>query len=96
MHQPAITHGSQQEGKLQIEAEHARTKIALRHRNRVPGPERHIVEDAAILAQGNFAFGAAIKVVKYRFWQSFPRDGPEVINANDARRSYSGFRHGMV
>jgi hypothetical protein len=52
----------------------------------VAGTERNVLERPAVLAERDLTFRAAIKVVENRLRQSSARDGPKVIDANDARR----------
>jgi hypothetical protein len=51
----------------------------------VPGPERDIVKDAAILAQGDFLVGSAVDVVKDNFRYAFARKAAQIGDADDTR-----------
>ena len=56
--------GREQEGQLEGRAEHGRVEIARRDGDSRPRAKRHIVEHAAVLAQRDFAVGAAVDVVE--------------------------------
>jgi len=64
MHKPAIPNGREHDRKRKIEAQNAGTHTAVRERDRMSRPKSYIVEDPAILAKRNFAFGAAIEIIK--------------------------------
>jgi hypothetical protein len=93
MHKTAIANWGQQERESEIEAQHACAQVTQRHRNGMARPESNIVEDAAIFAQRNFTFGAAIEVIEYRLRNSAARDGTEVLDAHNPGRCYRGFGH---
>src|ERR1700674_3496065 len=88
MHQAAIPHGRQQNGKSKVETEDARTQAAICHRNRVTWPEGDVVKDSAILPECNLAFGAAIKVVEHSLRQALAGDGTEVLDAHNPWRRH--------
>src|ERR1700691_294028 len=51
-------------------------------------PKSNVVEYAAILAESDFAFGAAIEIIKYRLRHSLAGDGAEILYANNSRRRH--------
>jgi hypothetical protein len=95
MHKAAVSDRSKQERKRKIEAQNARTQTAVRDRDRMPRSKRDVIKYPAILTQRDFAFGAAVEVVEYRFWHPLPGYGAEVFNTNNTGRRYSvrGSRH---
>jgi len=64
MHEPAIPNRCKHDRKREIETENGGTHTAVRERDRMSRPKSYIVEDPAILAKRNFAFGAAIEIIK--------------------------------
>jgi hypothetical protein len=88
MHQPAISDRREQDGKRKIEAENAGAQIAIREGNGVARAKSNVVEDAAVFAERNLTFGAAIEVVKYGLRHSLAGDGAEVLDANNPGRCH--------
>jgi hypothetical protein len=60
--------------------------------------EGDVLKDAAIFAEGDFAFGSAIEVIEDRFGDTALGDGAEVCDADYARRSDRalGSSHGAI
>jgi hypothetical protein len=67
-------------------------------RDRVAGTEGDVLIDAAIFAEGDLAFGAAIKVIEDGFGHAALGDGSEISDADDARRGdgTGGWRHARL
>jgi hypothetical protein len=84
MHEPAVSHGRQEKRQRKFPTQNPGSEIALRFDYRVTRPEGDIVEDPAVLPQGDFAFRAAIEVVKDCLRNSPLRCRSKIINANDA------------
>ena len=82
MHEPAVSDGREQERKSELEAKNRRAQAAVRNRYRMARAKSNVVEYPAILAEGDFAFGAAIEVIKHGLRNSFACDGPEIFDAN--------------
>ena len=61
-------------------------KSAIGERDRVARTEGNVVIDAAIFAQGDLAFGAAIKVIEDGLGHAALGDGAEIGDADDAGR----------
>jgi hypothetical protein len=55
----------------------------------MPRPKSYVVEYPAVFPERNFAFGAAVQVVKYGLRYSSARDRPEVLDAHNPWRSHS-------
>jgi hypothetical protein len=87
VHEPALANRSEQEGESEIEAKNACAKVTIGERYRVSGTKGDILIEAAILAKGDLAFGATIKVIEDGIGQTALCDGPEISDADDARRS---------
>ena len=85
MHQAAVAHRRQQRGERYVEAQDACPHLALGHRDRMTRPERDVIKDPAVLAQRDLAIRAAVQVIKHRFGQSTPRQGPEILHTDDPR-----------
>jgi hypothetical protein len=51
----------------------------------MPRPERDVIKEPAVLSQRDFAISAAVEVIKNRFGQSTPRQGPEILHTDDPR-----------
>src|SRR4051794_36187728 len=92
MHQPAITHRGEQSGKRYVETKHMRAHVAMDHRDGVPRTKGHIIEYAAVLAQGDFAVGPAIEVIEDGARQPPLGQWPKVRNTDDMRRSHRARR----
>jgi hypothetical protein len=95
MHQPAVANRGQQKRERKIKAEHAHVQVALAAGNGVPRTKRDVVENPAIFAKRDFAFGPAIEIVENRFWNSFAREGTKIVDANYIGRGNRplGFGH---
>ena len=85
MHQAAVAHRRQQRGERHVEAQDACPHLAIGHSNRMPRPERDVIKDPAVLSQRDFAISAAVQVIKNRFGQSTPCQGPEILHTDDPR-----------
>jgi hypothetical protein len=85
MHQAAVAHRSQQRGERHLNAQDACPHITIGHRDRMTRPERDVIKDPAILSKRDLAISAAVQVIKNRFRQSAPRQGPEIMNTDDPR-----------
>jgi hypothetical protein len=85
MHQAAVADGSQQKRNRKIMPQNARAEIAIRFHNRMARTESYVLENSAVFAKGYFPFGSAIKVVEYRFRNSFLRGRTQIVNADNAR-----------
>jgi hypothetical protein len=88
MHEPAVSDRREQERKSKIEAQDARSQVALRDRDRMPRPKRDVVKYPAIFPERYLAFGSTIKVVEHRFRHPLAGDEPEVLDANHLWRCY--------
>jgi hypothetical protein len=86
VHEPAVANGSEQERESEIEAKNACAQAAMVERDRVSRTESDVVIDAAVLAEGHLVFGATIKVIEDGFGHAALGDGPEISDADDARR----------
>ena len=86
MHEAAVADGGEQERESEIEAENAGAQVAIGERDRVARTEGDVLIDAAIFAEGNLAFGAAIKVIEDGFGHAALGDGSEICDADHARR----------
>ena len=85
MYKAAIAHRSQQRRERNVEAQDACPHIAIGHRYRMTRPECDVIKDPAVLSQRDLAIGAAVQVIKHRFGQSAPRQGPEIMYTDDPR-----------
>src|SRR5581483_2972343 len=88
MHEAAVSDRREHEWQRKIEAQNPCAQIASRKRDGMPRTKCNVVKYPAILAECDFAFSAAIEVVKYRLRYSFARNRTEVFNANDTRRCH--------
>ena len=52
---------------------------------RMPRPERDVIKDPAVLSKRDLAIGATVQVIKHRFGQSAPRQGPEIMHTDNPR-----------
>jgi hypothetical protein len=95
MHQAAVAYRREKKRKGKFEAQNASAQIAVGNRNRMARAEGHVIKNPAIFTKCNFALGAAIQVIEYRFRDALAGDGAEVFNANNSggRDSASGSRH---
>src|SRR5579862_8943240 len=98
MHEPAITHRSQQSGKRNIKAQDASPHIAIRHGHGVARPEDDVIEHPAVFPQGDFTIGAAIEIVEDGPRQSTLGQGPKIPNAYHTRRCHCAgpFAHRLI
>jgi hypothetical protein len=88
MHETAISDGRQQKWKGKVEAQHARAQLTICMSYCVTGTERNVLERPAILPERYLSLGAAVEVVEDGPRQSSTREGPKVIDTNDAGRRY--------
>jgi len=84
MHKTAVADGSQQKRDSEIETEDASAQIALGDGYGVTRAQGDIFEYAAVLAQRDFALGAAVEIVEDNFGEAATRQRPEVMDADDA------------
>ena len=98
VHHPQVADGRQHERQRQIAPEHARTQVARRHRHRLAGAKRQVVEGPAVLAKRHLAIGAAVDVVEHRTGHPPARERPQIVDADDARRGDAAFgsRHASL
>ena len=76
----------EENGEGELRPENARPQVgAPRHRRRA-GPERDVVEDAAVLAQRHLSIGTAVDVVERHAGQSASGETPEVADVDNLRR----------
>jgi hypothetical protein len=64
MHEAAVADRGEQERESEIEAKNACAQVAVGERDGVARPEGDVLINAAVFAQRNFAFGAAIEVIE--------------------------------
>ncbi len=88
VHDAAVTHGSKEKRHRQVSAEDGCTQIRVRCRDRVSGTKCDGVECAAILAHRHFGLGSSVDVVEYDFWNSTACETTEIVDIDDAGRSY--------
>jgi len=86
VHQAAVADRSQQEWEREIEAENAGAQVAIGDGDRMAGTEGDILIDAAILAEGDLAFGAAIEIVEDGPGHAAPSEGAEIRDADHSGR----------
>src|ERR1700687_3227093 len=86
MHQSAVTDGCQNRWKRQVSGKNSSSKITLRNCNCLARSKGEVVENATILAQGEFAFGAAVEIVKDNLGEPALRQIAEVLDIDDAGR----------
>jgi len=86
VHKTAVADGSEQEWESKIEAEHAGSQRAIRECNGVARAEGDVVVHAAIFAEGDLTFGAAIEVIKNRPGHAALGQGAEICDADHAGR----------
>src|ERR1700730_7314736 len=67
-------------------AENGGTQIAIGKGYRVTWTKSHIIKHAAILSQGDFAFGAAVKIVENDSGEPPLCYAPQIKNIDDMRR----------
>ena len=87
VHQAAVADGREQEWESEIEAENAGAQVAIGDGDRMAGAEGDVLIDAAIFAEGDLAFGAAIKVVEDGPGHAALGEGAEIRDADHAGRS---------
>jgi hypothetical protein len=88
VHEAAVSNGSQQERESEIEAEDASAQGTVSEGDRMTRAEGDVLIYAAILAEGDFAFGAAIEVIEDGAGHAALGDGAEISDADDARRGH--------
>jgi hypothetical protein len=86
VHEAAVADGSEQERESEIEAENAGAQGTTSESDCVARTEGDVLIDAAILAEGDFAFGAAIEVIEDGAGHATLSDGAEISDADNARR----------
>ena len=85
VHEPAVSHRGEQEGQGQVEAQNASTQIATRNRHGMSRPECYVLEGAAILAEGDLAFGASVQIVEHGPGHSATCQRPQILDADNPR-----------
>ena len=80
---PAAANRRQRERQREVVAEHPRPQVA-RRRDRTARPEQHVLENTAVLAEGDLGIGAAVDIVEG--YSREPRLGQpaEVSDVDDA------------
>ena len=86
VHEAAVADRSEQEWKSEIEAENTSAQVAIGDGDRMAGAEGDVLIDAAIFAEGDLAFGAAIKVIEDRSGHAALGEGAEIRDADHAGR----------
>jgi hypothetical protein len=86
VHEAAVADGSEQERESEIEAENASAQGTIGKCDRVAGTEGNVLINAAILAQSDFTFGAAIEVIEDGAGHATLGDASEIPDADHARR----------
>jgi len=86
MHEAAVADGSEHEWESEIEAENAGAQVAIGDGDRMARAEGDVLIDAAIFAEGDLAFGAAIKVVEDGPGHAATGEGAEICDADYAGR----------
>src|SRR6202795_95288 len=86
VHQAAVADGSEQEWESEIEAENAGAQVAIADGDRMARSEGDVLIDAAIFAECDLAFGAAIKVVEEAPGHAGWGGGAEICDADHAGR----------
>ena len=84
-HQATVAHRSQRHREQHLDAQDAGPHISIGHRYRMTRPERDVLKEPAVLSQCDLAISAAVQVIKNRFDQSAPRQGPEIMHTDDQR-----------
>jgi len=82
VHQAAVADRSEQERESEIEAENAGAQVAIGDGDRMARAECDVLIDAAIFAEGDLAFGAAIEVVEDGPGHTALREGAEICDAD--------------
>jgi hypothetical protein len=95
MHQPAISDGSEQEWKREMETQHAGAQATIGECNSMARAKRNVFENPAIFTQGDFTLGSSIQIVEDGLRKPLLCHGPEVFDAYNVRRSNAsrGSRH---
>jgi hypothetical protein len=65
---------------------HGGAQIAIRKGYRVAGTKSYVVKNAAILSQGEFAFGTAVEIIEYHLGKAPLCHAPQIMNIDDMRR----------
>ena len=86
VHEAAVADGGEQEWESEIETEDASAQVAIGKRDRMARAKSDVLVHTAIFAEGDFAFGAAIKVVEYSPGHAAFGDGTEVCDADHVGR----------
>jgi hypothetical protein len=82
MHQAAVTDGRQHGGHGNFATEYGGTQIRIGKRDGMARAKCHVVEDAAIFAESDFAFGATVEIVKDYGGETALGDAPEIVNVH--------------
>jgi len=98
VHEAAVAYRSQQEWESEIEAENAGAQVAIGDRDRVARAEGDVLIDAAIFAEGDLAFGAAIEIVEDSPGHAALGEGAEIRDADYAGRGdgAGGLSHSLM
>jgi hypothetical protein len=86
VHETAVADGGEQEWESKIEAEDASAQVAIGERDGMARAKSNVLVHTAIFAEGDFAFGAAIKVVEDGSGNAAFGDGAEVCDADHVGR----------
>ena len=85
IHQAAVTDGSKDHGERDGGTDDGGAQIASAYRYGAARTKGHIVEDAAVFAEGYFAVGAAVEIVEDDFGQAATCGAAEITDVDDAR-----------
>jgi hypothetical protein len=86
VHQAAVADGSEQEWESEIEAENTGAQVAIGDGDRMARAEGDVLIDAAIFAECDLAFGAAVEIVEHGARHSALGEGAEICDADYAGR----------
>jgi len=84
VHQAAVADRSEHEWESEIEAENAGAQVTIGDGDRMARAEGDVLIDAAIFAESDFAFGAAIEIVEDGPGHAALGEGAEIRNADYA------------
>jgi hypothetical protein len=76
-------------------AENGGAQIAIVKGYRVAGTKSYIIKNAAILPQGDFAFGAAVKIVENDSGEAPLGYAPQIKDIHDMRRVDGRHSHSL-
>ena len=73
-------------------------QVASGERDRMAGTEGDVLIDAAVLAEGNLAFGSAVELIKNRPRQATLGEGAEIRDVDDVGRGDGarGWSHALM